>query len=121
MRAEPVALIWIKRLFEQGAEDRRVNRLPGITGGLPQFADFLAAKRKCSTALKEFTIEFLHFRSESVRPTASVHRFPKLGNIVAENVRVLLAFFQGFLERFFRQQPDVFREHREQAAQDRKS
>ena len=35
---------------------------------------------------------------------------------MTENVRIFLTFLQDFLEGFFREQSDVFREHRKQAA-----
>ncbi len=116
MRTQTVALIRVQRLFKQRTEDRGVDLFPGVAGGLPQFADFLAAERQCRAIPEELAVEFLYLCFQHMRPCAQIHRFPELADIVREGFRVLLAFLQHFLEGFFRQKADIFREHREQTA-----
>jgi hypothetical protein len=65
---------------------------------------------------EEFAVEFLYFCLEYMRPRAEVHRFPELTDVVRKRLWVLFTFLQDFLEGFFRQQADIFRKHREEAA-----
>ena len=57
MRAELPALRLVERLFQQGAEDRRIDLDPGILRGGQQLADLLAAQREGAGLLEQAAVE----------------------------------------------------------------
>ena len=116
MGAQLAPVVRVQRLFQQRAENGRVHLAPVVAGGPAQFADLLGAQSQHRAPLEELAIEARHLLTDGVGIEAHVHRLPELADIMLEGLRVFFAAFQHLLERMFRQQAHILREHREEAA-----
>ena len=116
MGTEPGPLLRVERLFQQRAEDRRLDLLPVVLRGGEQFADLRAAERIDLGPLVELAVEALHALAHRGRVGSLVHRLPQLRDQRQEGVGIVAAVAQQRLEGILADQPDILGEHREQAA-----
>ena len=116
MGPEAPALDGVEGLFQERAEDRRVDVPPIVAGGAAQLADLLAAERQHPALLEEGAVEAPDVALDGVGVAARVHRRPELFDHRDEARGIGLATLQRGLEGGRRKQADVGGEHREETA-----
>ncbi|MNZ61931.1 hypothetical protein D3C78_800350 [compost metagenome] len=116
MGAEFVPLARVQSTLQQGAEDRRLNVAPIGLGRCNQQLDLLGAQLDGRRVGEKATVELENFGIQRLGEAAAVHRPPQTFQLAVEGRRIVLAGLQQRGKTAIRQQPNVFREHGEQAA-----
>ena len=91
---EPVALRRIKRAFQQGAENRRLDFLPIELRCFLEQRDLVAVERQHLRVLEQLAIKAQHVHAQCDREVACIHRPPHFSHQRDELAGVLLQAFE---------------------------
>ena len=116
MRAQPCSLGRFQRLFEQGAEDGRIDQAPVVLGRREQLRDAVPAQREHLRLGEHAAVEAFQLGADGGGIAAEIHGAPEVLDQRLEALRRLQAFAQQPLEAVGRDQADILGEHGEDAA-----
>ena len=120
MRAQTAALLVIQGVFEQGAENRRINLGPVGAGGGQQFANLFGLKRIGLGVFEQIAIEvqkvLLKARKKAFFVIGLVHLGPEVLQHGGKTGRGWQAFLDHFRELALGQEVHILGKHGEDAA-----
>ena len=111
MRAEPGALMFIERAFQQSSEDRRLDRRPIRFCGIDQQRQLIGVQHDCFGAFEQAAVEAEDVLPQLGRKSALVHVGPQAPHHRREGLRPASQSAQQVAEAVLWQKSDIFREH----------
>ena len=117
MGAQLVALLLVQRLFQQRAENRRLDIAPVAPGGNGQLGDHLRRHRQGAGIPEQAAIEFAHRLADpGIQRRAGIHVRPQLFQCQMRPVGHALQLFEHAGETVLLQKLHILGEHGEEAA-----